>query len=46
MTNKEITVWGIHGGKTGDADTLFLKKNVIALGWSEAGDLSKCIQGW
>lgn len=40
MTNKEITVWGIHAGKTGDAETLFLKKNVIALGWDEMGDLS------
>lgn len=36
----EITVWGIHAGKTGDAETLFLKKNVIALGWDQMGDLS------
>jgi restriction system protein len=40
MANKETTVWGIHAGRTGDADTLFLKKNVVALGWSNAGDLS------
>lgn len=40
MANKEITVWGIHAGRTGDAETLFLKKNVIALGWEEMGDLS------
>lgn len=40
MVNKEITVWGIHAGKTGDAETLFLKKNVIALGWDRMGDLS------
>lgn len=40
MANREIVVWGIHAGKTGDADTLFLKKNVIAIGWSEIGDLS------
>jgi restriction system protein len=33
MANKEITVWGIHAGRTGDAYTLFLKKNVIAIGW-------------
>jgi hypothetical protein len=26
MTN----VWGIHGGRTGDADSLFLEKNYIA----------------
>jgi restriction system protein len=40
MANKEITVWGIHAGKTGDAEPLFLKKNVIALGWDQMGDLS------
>lgn len=40
MANKEITVWGIHAGKTGDAETLFLKKNVVALGWDQMGDLS------
>lgn len=32
----EIKVWGIH---TLD-DNLFLKENVIAIGWSEMGDLS------
>lgn len=37
----ETTVWGIHAGKTGDADSLFLKNNVIAIGWVEVGDLSK-----
>ena len=26
------TVWGIHGGKTGDADSIFLRKNQVALG--------------
>ena len=31
MTN-EAAMWGIHGGATGDADTLFLKKNVMASG--------------
>ena len=39
MTNKEITVWGIHAGRTGDADSLFLKKNVIALGAGMADGL-------
>lgn len=34
-------IWGIHAGKSGDADDLFLKKNVIALGWAKMGDLSK-----
>jgi len=37
----EKILWGIHGGKTGDADNLFLKHNVIALGWAEMGDMSK-----
>src|SRR5260221_11283738 len=35
------SLWGIHAGKTGDADNLFLTKNVIALGWVAVGDLSK-----
>lgn len=39
MTEK--TIWGIHAGKTGDADTLFLKKNFIALGWLEMGNIGK-----
>ena len=34
-------LWGIHAGRTGDADTLFLKQNCIAIGWEEMGDLSK-----
>jgi len=37
---KEKTFWGIHAGKTGDAESLFEKKNVIAVGWEEMGDLS------
>ncbi len=36
----EPTLWGIHAGKTGDADTLFLKKNFVAVGWIKIGDLS------
>ena len=36
----EATIWGIHAGRTGDADTLFLKRNVIAIGWKRLGDLS------
>lgn len=38
--NTESTLWGIHAGRTGDADTFFLKKNRIALGWEKMGDLS------
>jgi len=37
----EKVLWGIHAGKTGDADELFLKKKCIAVGWDKAGDLSK-----
>jgi restriction system protein len=37
----DSTVWGIHAGRTGEADTLFLKQNCIAIGWDEMGDLSK-----
>ncbi|HEX6986071.1 MAG TPA: restriction endonuclease, partial [Planctomycetaceae bacterium] len=37
----EITIWGIHGGRTGDADRLFLKRNFVAIGWDKVGDLSK-----
>ena len=35
MTNEEKRIWGIH---TQD-DNLFLKGNVIAIGWKEIGDL-------
>lgn len=41
MIIKELVVWGIHGGKTGDADSLFLKRNVIAIGWAKITDLSR-----
>lgn len=41
MTNKEVTVWGIHAGKTGDAESLFLKKNYVALGWEKLGNPSE-----
>jgi len=32
MSNEEKTLWGIHAGRLGVADSLFLKKNVIAIG--------------
>jgi hypothetical protein len=32
MAGSEQTVWGIHGGRTGDADSLFLKKKCVG-GW-------------
>lgn len=37
MTNEDKKIWGIH---TQD-DNLFLKENLIAIGWHEMGDLSK-----
>lgn len=37
----DSTIWGIHAGRTGEADTLFLKQNCIAIGWNAMGDLSK-----
>lgn len=40
MDVKEKVIWGIHGGSVGDADGLFLKQNVVALGWEDMGDLS------
>jgi restriction system protein len=40
MAETEPTLWGIHAGKTGDAESLFLKGNCVALGWSKMGDLS------
>ncbi len=39
MANEQ-TMWGLHAGRTGDADTLFLKKNLVAVGWDKLGDLS------
>jgi restriction system protein len=41
MDEKDNNVWGIHAGRTGDAHTLFIKKNCIALGWPKMGDLGK-----
>lgn len=35
---EERTIWGVHAGKVGAAEPLFLKKGVIALGWKEFGD--------
>src|SRR3989442_6157371 len=36
----DISIWGIHAGKTGDADNLFLKKGCVALGWAKMADLA------
>ncbi len=40
MKPVEPNLWGIHAGKTGDADTLFIKKHCVALGWAKMGDLA------
>jgi restriction system protein len=37
----EAAIWGIHAGRTGDADELFLRQNVVAIGWDALGDLSR-----
>jgi restriction system protein len=37
----EVIIWGIHAGKTGDADHIFLKENFVAIGWYKMKDLSK-----
>ena len=39
MALNDTTIWGIHGGRTGDADSLFLQHDCVALGWHEVGDL-------
>jgi len=39
MVNDNYTLWGIHSGSTGQADSLFLKKKYVALGWGDTGDL-------
>jgi len=38
---KERILWGIHGGREWEADELFRKKSVVAIGWPDIGDLSK-----
>src|SRR3712207_3763537 len=39
MTDDTAALWGIHAGKTGDADNLF-KQGYVAIGWHQAGDLA------
>ena len=40
MVYNEHTIWGIHAGQIGEADSLFLKKKVIAIGWQKMGNLA------
>lgn len=35
----EQVLWGIHAGAHGEADSLFLEKNLISVGWTRIGDL-------
>jgi restriction system protein len=41
MSTNEATIWGIHGGQSGDADSLFLQKSCVAIGWQKMGDIGK-----
>src|SRR5215207_2699550 len=36
----EVTVWVTRAGRFSEVDTLFLKKNVVALGWDQIGNLA------
>jgi restriction system protein len=40
-SGSEITLWGIHAGRTGDASQLFLNEKLVGLGWERIQDLSK-----
>ncbi len=35
----EVTLWGIHAGQSVDVASLFRKKKLIAIGWSNLGNL-------
>lgn len=37
----ERTIWGIHAGSEGEADELFIKSRVIAIGWHRVGKLTQ-----
>lgn len=37
---QDKTLWGIHAGKTGDAESLFMDSKVIAVGWAAVGDVT------
>lgn len=39
MEKQSKTIWGVHGGRMGEADDLFTNRNVVALGFVEMGDL-------
>ena len=37
----EPTFWGIHAGKTGNADAVFKQRNCVAIGWAKMGNLAE-----
>jgi restriction system protein len=37
----EQAIWGIHPGRAGAAEGLFVRRSVIAIGWPKMGDLSQ-----
>jgi len=39
MADQEKVVWSIHAGTTGQADSIFLEKNQVAVGWPRIADL-------
>src|SRR5436190_1359200 len=39
-SSADASFWGIHAGRGGVADALFLTENCIALGWPRMGDMS------
>lgn len=39
MSDDSTTCWGIHAGRTGDAENLFLHSACVALGFNQLGDL-------
>src|SRR5688572_2592665 len=36
----EKRLWGIHAGRSGEADELFLLNGLVGLGWEQVGDLA------
>jgi len=43
---KDITIWGIHSGRYGEANNLFLEKKRIAFGWTEMANAGQLKSKW
>lgn len=43
MATHEPRAWGIHAGRNGNAESLFLEQGVVAIGWAKCGDLGKVL---